>query len=423
MTNQGCSAEELSSYYTIVVAIDFGTTYSGYSFSFKKKPEDIFTQTTWGEIDEIPSSAKTPTCVLTDAKGKLVAIGYKAQKLFSEMDSQEARCHRFYSHFKMKLHTEKNLTKDTKIEDQSGKKTSALDICAMMLKAIKLEMLTVLESQGVERVDVNLIRWVLTVPAIWTDGAKQFMRQAAVQAGLVEETDSGNLILALEPEAASLCCQKLPLAKFAMRGDSSVKLSTGTKYLVLDAGGGTVDITAHKVLKDNQLEELYWANGGAMGGNRVNESFRVLLADIFKGEFMDTYRLRDPGDYNSLMNKLEIVKKGFNPHDSSSFRLTIGMSNLYEELFGKKISGCVTPKYTTLGVKVSNGLIKIPPAVLETIFTPVVNDILSHVDCLFKKDELRGIKIILMVGGFSNCAFLQQAIKKKFTKCDVLVPK
>ncbi|KAH3834058.1 hypothetical protein DPMN_107376 [Dreissena polymorpha] len=75
------------------------------------------------------------------------------------------------------------------------------------------------------------IHWVLTVPAIWNDSAKHFMRLAAEQAGM----SSDKLTLALEPEAASLYCRHLPVQR---EGESSLSsFRVGKKYLVLDAGG------------------------------------------------------------------------------------------------------------------------------------------------------------------------------------------
>lgn len=51
------------------------------------------------------------------------------------------------------------------------------------------------------------IDFVLTVPAIWGDEAKLFMREAAMQAGI----NPSQLTLALEPEAASIYCQHMHL--------------------------------------------------------------------------------------------------------------------------------------------------------------------------------------------------------------------
>jgi hypothetical protein len=48
------------------------------------------------------------------------------------------------------------------------------------------------------------IRWVLTVPALWSEEHKHFMRRAAVEAGIIEDLNSSNLLLCLEPEGASI---------------------------------------------------------------------------------------------------------------------------------------------------------------------------------------------------------------------------
>ena len=42
------------------------------------------------------------------------------------------------------------------------------------------------------------IRWVLTVPAIWDNAAKQLMIEAAVKAGLASDSKK-NITIALEP--------------------------------------------------------------------------------------------------------------------------------------------------------------------------------------------------------------------------------
>ena len=46
------------------------------------------------------------------------------------------------------------------------------------------------------------------------------------------------LTIALEPEAASLFCRYLPVEKFVGKEKMSISnFKTGTKYIVLDAGG------------------------------------------------------------------------------------------------------------------------------------------------------------------------------------------
>jgi hypothetical protein len=59
------------------------------------------------------------------------------------------------------------------------------------------------------------------------------------QAKLIPERDSTNLIIALEPEAASLYCRTLDVNHFidSDRHHQSAKFQDGTVYMVIDAGG------------------------------------------------------------------------------------------------------------------------------------------------------------------------------------------
>ena len=63
-------------------------------------------------------------------------------------------------------------------------------------------------SEQVGKVVKTKIRWVLTVPALWSEEHKFFMRKAATEAGLIEEANSSNLLLCLEPEGASIQCRE-----------------------------------------------------------------------------------------------------------------------------------------------------------------------------------------------------------------------
>ncbi|KAH3833638.1 hypothetical protein DPMN_106951 [Dreissena polymorpha] len=90
----------------VVAAIDYGTTYSGWAFSFKheyeKDPTKVFAKT-WsgGQL----TSLKGPTCVLIRPNGKtLEAFGYEAETRYSELseDDQHEKWY-YFRRFKMSL--------------------------------------------------------------------------------------------------------------------------------------------------------------------------------------------------------------------------------------------------------------------------------------------------------------------------------
>ncbi|XP_053391495.1 heat shock 70 kDa protein 12A-like [Mercenaria mercenaria] len=89
--------------------------------------------------------------------------------------------------------------------------------------------------------------------------------------------DDNMLSIALELEAASLFCRHLSVDSTADQKCLSVsQFSPGTRYLVLDAGGGTIDTTVHEVEADRRVKEIHAATGGGWGGIMVDKEFEML---------------------------------------------------------------------------------------------------------------------------------------------------
>lgn len=85
------------------------------------------------------------------------------------------------------------------LEDITGKTLPAFDVFKLSIKALVNHLLETLDKQGTG-VKHDEVQWVLTVPAIWTDTAKQFMRSSA------EEVTQNNDLL-----AANLLISKIQL--------------------------------------------------------------------------------------------------------------------------------------------------------------------------------------------------------------------
>ena len=69
------------------------------------------------------------------------------------------------------------------IEDETGKQLPALIVFCESLKFLKQSLLEEAKKQQTD-IGVNDVKWILTVPAIWSDPAKAFMRRAAVEVRL-----------------------------------------------------------------------------------------------------------------------------------------------------------------------------------------------------------------------------------------------
>ena len=65
------------------------------------------------------------------------------------------------------------------IKAHSGEDFRAMTVFAACINFIRDHLMKTLKTTTGDAVAADKIHWVLTVPAIWTDAAKQFMREAA----------------------------------------------------------------------------------------------------------------------------------------------------------------------------------------------------------------------------------------------------
>lgn len=91
--------------YDVVVAIDFGTSFSGFAFSFNHRDgsEDIYMNRAWGSAQGY-STLKTPTCILLSPQKKFIKFGFEAAEKYAELEEAKDRSFYFFDRFKMMLH-------------------------------------------------------------------------------------------------------------------------------------------------------------------------------------------------------------------------------------------------------------------------------------------------------------------------------
>lgn len=65
------------------------------------------------------------------------------------------------------------------VKDVNGKSVLAKEVFGSFIKALKTHLIDLLDVQG-SGIQIQEIQWVLTVPAFWSDAAKQFMRESAI---------------------------------------------------------------------------------------------------------------------------------------------------------------------------------------------------------------------------------------------------
>ncbi|XP_077638670.1 heat shock 70 kDa protein 12B [Lonchura striata] len=453
--------------FSVVVAIDFGTTSSGYAFSFTSDPEAIHMMRKWEGGDPGVANQKTPTSLLLTPEGTFHSFGYTARDYYHDLDPEEAREWFYFEKFKMKIHSTSDLTMKTELEAVNGKKMPALEVFAHALRFFKQHAVQELKDQCPSLPESDAIRWVLTVPAIWKQPAKQFMREAAYKAGLVSPETPEQLLIALEPEAASIYCRKLRLhqlielscrppaggaeppqpidssfrqAREQLRrsrhsrtflvesgvGELWSEMQAGDRYIVADCGGGTVDLTVHQIEKpQGTLKELYKASGGPYGAVGVDLAFEKLLCHIFGDDFITTFKAKRPAAWVDLTIAFEARKRAAAPSRSSPLNISLPFSfiDFYRKHRGHNVETALRKSNVNLVKWSSQGMLRMSPEAMNELFQPTITHIIQHIDTLLKKPEVHGIKFLFLVGGFAESAMLQRAVQAAFGhRCRVIVP-
>lgn len=400
-----------------VAAIDFGTTYSGYAFSTKDKKNTFFT-CDWKNNELV--SLKTPTTLLLDSKKNFLKFGYDAEKKYlSEILADEEQDNFYYfRRFKMFLHNHakrKKIDYDTELEDENNKTHPAIDVFSKSIAYLRDEIVKKISGTIAGTTEED-IQYVLTVPAIWDDTAKAFMRQAAERANIKGD----QLRIALEPEAASIFCQELRTERETQRSNTfSETIKSGTKYLVLDLGGGTADITVHERNGDGSLKEVVSPSGGPWGGTTVDDKYIEFLENLLGKETIDELKNTDLEDYTELVYGFEVKKRSVKATDDSAPDITItlpvGLVDIVKEKNNRKGLDAVIKKskYKDF-VSATDQKLHIKQSIFREFFETTSRNIVAEITKLFKKDELKDVKHIIMVGGFSECEIIQKAMKEAF---------
>lgn len=407
----------------VVAAIDFGTTFSGYAFSFKheyeKDPTKVSTKNWVGD----GVSQKAPTCILINADGKTVdSFGNVAETKYFDLAAEgKHKENFFFKRFKMSLFNNEELGRNELLEDVSGKKLPAKTVFSLSIKYLKDDLIESSRGRiaggGLKYED---IAWVLTVPAIWNDAAKQFMREAAIEAGI----DENKLTIALEPEAASLYCHQIPVERCVSKTTSLASFGPGKRYLVLDAGGGTVDITVHEVTRRGDLKELHKASGGAWGGTKVDDAFEAFLTELTGEEVMRRFREENTEEYHEVMKDFEVKKRGMDPKREN--RMSLKIPTVFREtvknMHNKSIEDLVQSSTYVDKVEFTGDKMRLHYSLARGFFKPAIDSIVVHVRSVLKDPQSKGVEAIVMVGGFSECLILQEAVRETFSDLQIIIP-
>lgn len=318
----------------IIAAIDLGTSRSACAISIQGRAEDEVIVITPTGSGACPSAKKTETAVLLEGNPphNFVAFGKTAcRRYISEAQGGDEPqrptsgvSNILFRYFKTELCENRGFTSvdDPIATAESGETLPLLVVMTAVLQHLKEVVLAYVSSRVEVPPTVDDVAWAVTIPAIYDDFAKRFMRIAAHKAGIISAMDDDSqLRLCLEPEAACLAV--------SMR-EAPRLISAGSKIMILDCGGGTVDITTHTYESGSplRLKEIALPTGGAWGSTCVDNQFIGWLQKLLGRDAFES--VRRTSEFYNLMDEWEQGKIAFQGRENEN--VSLNMVSVLQEL-------------------------------------------------------------------------------------------
>lgn len=423
--------------YDAYVGIDFGTSGTTFSYWLPK------TNLAQGNIsvkkwEGIGTANKMETEIILDEKFDIKAFGRGACSNFVKNSNKK---YFYFSNVKMYLYkNEKEIT-----DNYSNEKYPLNKVISKFLEKIKKEAIKEIKARQESLRNKSLedsIRWIITVPAIWSEQNKACMIEASKLAKLIKDTDDISNFFALEPEAA---------ACFYSMSDKAEKEILDNPYIICDIGGGTTDITTHERIKDEEgkynINELYPPTGGAHGSREINKYIleEILVKKIFTQKAFDKIKEKmkqegeDADDLKDEMIRIndEINKfKEFFKLDNINGTHKISLKAFFKKGFDeepnieelvKKYNDNIKEDWK-IGIRSKNNwTLELPFKIINDLLQELIVDkAASYINKIInylknRKKDKKEIKSVILAGGASANLSIFELFKKALPNLTVVV--
>ncbi|KAI9888220.1 MAG: hypothetical protein M1814_000956 [Vezdaea aestivalis] len=397
----------------LIVGIDFGTTYSGVATVYTSTPEDVEIIKTWPggngitsdkvptEISYVPKPASTPPNSSTSPPPLLSSDEDASQssgpvykdatiKWGFQFKPEESRlrCIKLFLDRNQQLpHFVSPIETASQLRIYERNVMDAVSDYLTQLYKHTMDFLT--RRYGESFMSITKVEFVLTVPAVWSDAAKNATLQAAEKAGMGNRHE---LRLISEPEAAAV---------YTLKAIQPNHLKVGDNFVVCDAGGGTCDLIAYKItqLAPLRVEESAVGTGGLCGSAFLNYRFEDHVKTKLGTDRFENMKEKRPRTWQMGLKYFEeFVKRNFNEDEHQEVNVP------FPGLPDDEEAG------------LDSGFMLMTAEQIQSIFKPVIKEVCDLVEGQVEGIRSKGgiISGIILVGGFGQSNYLYNKLKSHF---------
>ncbi|KAF9047813.1 hypothetical protein BJ165DRAFT_1527075 [Panaeolus papilionaceus] len=375
----------------LVIAFDVGTTFSGISYAILDpgRVPEIRGVTQFPGQENVGGDCKIPTLLYYDNLGTLKAAGAEAKdEAIEERADEEGwfKAEWFKLHLRPKTSSTAHIT--GKIPALPPGKTSIV-LFADFLRYLYKCARSYIEERHANGAEIWRSlqadsHFVLTHPNGWEGAQQSQMRHAAILAGLIKDDAAGHSRISFlsEGEASLHFCVRSDLTTESIKG--------GKGILIVDAGGGTIDISAYKYVPGEGYEETTVPQCHLQGSIMVTTRAEAYLKTYLKG--------------SKFADDVKHIAQSFDKATKHVFR---NIKDWQYIKFG-------SPSDRDESRNIRRGQLKLTGAEVSDFFKPSVDCIIQAITQQ-KNTASADIRSVFLVGGFAANTYLFNEVKDKFS--------
>lgn len=140
---------------------------------------------------------------------------------------------------------------------------------------------------------------------------------------------------------------------------------------------------------------------------------------------MKNIKDKDPSAYLDLFREFETVKRTITPEKDSKVNITIPFASLDAQcktVLGENLADVLESSPYSNQITVRGDKMRVDPDLMRTLFKPTIDSIISLMKEILRNKATSEVSQLLLVGGFSECILIQDAVKRNFKQKRVIIP-
>ena len=366
--------------YKTIIGIDFGSAYSGFSYTFEK------------DISKIKSNKKIPSDIILSKELQHGLINSNSASVtMMNYNQKELRKILYISSIKSIIESKNETINDNLCYYYPNYIYLNItnDLCSFFTMLKSDIMKEIKESNNHE------ILWIISIPSNWDEFQKQIMIKS------LKTSDINNIKLIYESDAISLSAYN---DKYI---DNKYKKKNNV-FLLIDFGASSVSFTVNK-FEDNKgtINQIFTEVKNDIGTNYIVEEIINIFVELLGEKNIENIKVNYPGDWIKFLKEInKVIENTFNINGIEIFEIT--------NIFNKNINVNFIYDNLKYNINFNKFNIMIPSKLIGNIISKSIDKIKLYIEHIISELKENKIKLnyFILTGGFSQNKIIKNELDK-----------